>query len=203
MNRSLKLGSVAIQYSIQKELTRQADWFDQELRDLFMARGHSLFSPGKTMQFGWSRLTFVASDQGLRIHEPDFAGDPATETRDDLTVTITVLAQQADIRKSLNIEPVSVDFLDQLYFVEGALEAGDVFFQRGEGQVGISGWVMKLHDKPHQDGPYAWFFVYELLQVLPAAMAILTLPVGYIAVFLGETLDAILDENDRKVYTAS
>lgn len=200
MDKELTFGSRVVRFRCAKELAPQATFLEGILKDIAAQRGDDFFAPGKTIQLGWSRLTLVEKDGVLELHEPDFAGEPAIQTRNDLTVTLTVIAQQNDITNAIGIEPVACNFLDKIICVEGVLEAKDVFFQRSSPKGDDSGWTMKLISDPHRDTTYSWIFVYALLRVRPSAMQILTLPVGYMAFFLGDKLDAILDENDKQVY---
>jgi hypothetical protein len=200
MQRELTIGSRVVRFHCAKELAPQADWLEGVLKDIAAERGDDFFAPGKTIQLGWSLLTLVDKDGVLEVHEPDFDGNPAKQTRNDLTVTLTVIAQQNDIINALGVEPVPVNFLDKIVCVEGVLDAEDVFFQRSAPKGDDTGWTMKLLADPHRDTDYNWIFVHALLRIRPAAMKILTLPVGYMAFFLGDKLDAILDENDKQVY---
>lgn len=201
MKRELTIGSRVVRFRCAKELVPQADWLEGLLKEIAADRGARFFAAGKTIQVGWSRLTLVDKKGVLEVHEPDFDADPETDTRNDLTVTLSVIAQQNDVLNSLGLEPAALDFLDKIVVVTGALEADDVFFQRADPDEGDSGWTMKLLDDPHRDTEYEWVFVYGLLRVLPEAMKILTLPVGYMAMFPDRQLDAILDGDDNQVYT--
>jgi len=203
MTKTMTIGDRKLSFRYSKELQAQADWLEGVLADIAKERGNDFFAPDRTIQLGWSTLKLVEVKGTLQLQEPDFDGDPEDDTRNQLGTTLTVIAQQNDVVNPLGVTPVPIHFLEKVVFVEGAMEEEEVFFQRSELKEGDSGWTLKLLDNPKQDGPYDWIFVYDLLQIRPEAMKILTLPVGYIAVFLGETLDAILDENDRKVYTAS
>src|SRR5262245_48591327 len=142
MDRVIKIGSRDVRFRCAKELTPQADWLEKLLKDIAVERGDDFFAPGKTIQLGWSRLTLVEKDGVLEVHEPNFAGHAATETRDQLTATLTVISQQNDITNALGIEPTPLDFLDKIVVVKGALEAENFFFQRAAPKPGDSGWTM-------------------------------------------------------------
>ncbi len=197
------VGAETVTFECDTALHKQADWLLGVLRDIASERGNSFFAPGRTIQLGWSLLTLVREGGELQVHEPDFDADPFTRTRKNLTVTLTVIAQQNDWLHRLGAEPTAVDYRDKIFVADGALKTDSVFLQRlprGESE-GDSGWAMKLLSDPKRDTTWEWVFVFALIRFRPWYLPFLTLPVGFIVVFRDDQLDAILDSDNKTVYS--
>lgn len=202
MQTRIKIGAEAVTFDCAPELHQQASWLAGILRNIASERGAIFFQPGRTIQLGWSRLTLVREGGELQVHEPDFDTDPFTHTRNRLTVTLTVLAQQNDWLHRLQVDPVAFHYSDKFYVSHGTREVSNVFLQRmpaGETETNPP-WAMKLLADPKRESDWEWVFVFSLLRFRPWYLPFLALPVGFLVVFQDDEVDAVIDPANRVVF---
>lgn len=200
MKRLIPVGdrNVAVHYG--RILATQGDWLDGVVRGIAAERGADFFTPGRRIQLGWSILTLVEVKGELQLHEPDFSRDPFTDTRKDLSCTLVVIGEQNDVVNPLGVEPLPVTFQDKITVTLGSLDAEEISVQRKKPGEHSSGWVTYFLEKQSGEPDYGWVYVYHLLEMRPGLLKVLTLPVGYIAVFTGNDLERIVDDQDQQVY---
>jgi hypothetical protein len=171
----------------------------------FRGEGKGL-ADGVTIQFGFSLLTLRQQGDQLLICEPDYDGDPFADIRPDVTRTLAVLTGQVAVLRRLGVEPVEVRFNDLVVAARGCLEQRRVYLQRGEPEQGDSGWYIGPVDTPAPEQKpenFESFYLFELLSRRAPLLQVLGLPPDYLAVFDGDRIEAVLDENDTNVWTAS
>ena len=88
MQKRFAVGTETVTFECDTALHQQADWLEGVLRDTAAQKGDAFFTPGRTIQLGWSLLTLVREGGDLQVHEPDFDADPFTQTRNSVTVTL-------------------------------------------------------------------------------------------------------------------
>lgn len=166
------------------------------------ARGPALHD-GSRVQFGWSVLTLMTDGDGLRVHEPDFDGDPLGEVRPNLDTSLDVLVQQVKVLSGSGLPGEDVSFSDAVFIQGRALEAPNVFLTRqGPASDGDSGWyVGNLDDMDNAGGakPEA-VRVYELLGRRPCLLKVLTLPPSYAVTVQGDTITGVMDAEGHNYY---
>jgi len=166
------------------------------------ARGPALHD-GSRIQFGWSVLTLKSDGEGLRVHEPDFDGDPLGDVRANLDTSLDVLVQQVNVLRGSGLPGEDVSFSDAVFVQGRALEAPNVFLMRQKPAAdGDSGWyVGNLDDVDNTRGaePEA-VRVYELLRRRPCLLKVLTLPPSYAVTVQGDTITGVMDPEGHNHY---
>jgi len=137
--------------------------------------------PGMRLRIGWTMLTAERDGDGLMLCEPDFDGDPLTQTRPRIDVSLDVMAQQAAFAHARQVEPLDTRF-DQILIVgRGALARPDIQAFRDPPDGTDSGWsVTELGTEPSEDpDAFETLAVHRLLRLRPALLSLLILPPGY------------------------
>jgi hypothetical protein len=158
---------------------------------------------GTKIQIGWSVLTLKEKDGGLDliVYEPDFAGNPLEELREGAFFTLLVLAQQNSVLNKLKMEGVPALFYGKVVYAKGVLDQEKIYLERSRDvSKSDSGWyVGSVEDKSSEPELEAGY-VYQLLQRRPETMSALTLPEGYLAIFTGNHIDAIVNEENQNIW---
>lgn len=180
-------------------LERQADWLlrvFQELAD----EGKGLWA-GERVQVGWSFLTLRQESSQWIVCEPDFSRDPFREIRDDVTCTLTVQAQQNDVLRRVGVELVEgcPTFQDRILIGEGCLDIAKIYLERVEAAGDHSGWYVGPVDGDVESRSN--HLIYELVSRRFELLQVLALPIGYLAVFEGKSIKAILNPAQEDVWT--
>jgi hypothetical protein len=171
------------------------------------ARAHALFAhlrkaqtrgtrivDGATVTYGGSLLAFVRGTEGvLELREPDFDGDPFSSTRGDLTSTLTTVDTQLELLARASAPARTTMFWETLTVAGGALGMRRVYVERKKrlGGVRDSGWTIGPLDG--EDDKQETRFVHEIVSRRPALAAALAFPEGWLVVFDGDRVHAVLD----------
>jgi hypothetical protein len=201
---TLRVGDVELVASCDDTYARPARSLLEAVAS-FHGKGKGL-ADGVTVQFGWSLLTLRRRGDELRVCEPDFDGNPLSEVREDVTCTLAVLVEQAVVVNRLDVEPVEVRFDETVLLARGCLAERRVYLERSEPEAGDSGWYVGPVDSPapeQRPENFEWLRVYELLGRRAPLLQALGLPTGYLVVFDGDQIDAVLDEDEQDVWAAS
>ena len=158
---------------------------------------------GFVIEAGFSLFTLFGTDKAYRIKVQDYTKNPFSDTTDDLTVALRIQSEQLYLLRKYGIAGESVRFDEKILTVKGALSEKMIFMQRsGDCKKGDSGWCIRSaedtdeHDEPSE---YEAIYAFQLLKLRPAIIKVLPLPYEYIAVFDGEYIEAILNENDENL----
>jgi hypothetical protein len=160
---------------------------------------------GVTVQLGWSMLTLQRLGRDLIVHEPDFARDPFHDLRDDVTVTLAVLARQAAVLNRVAVKGVPVRWDDKMVIARGCLGERRVYMQRADPRPGDSGWYVGPVDLPgpgKDPGGYEAVYVFEVLNLRDPLLQMIALPQRYLVVFDGDKVEAIVDGDDKNRWTS-
>lgn len=201
MNRfSLRVGPLTLVAPCAEELRPQAEWLLGVIGRMHQ-RGLALHD-GEQVRFGWSVLTVRKRDGEAVLCEPDFAGDPFSGVAECVTWTLWVQAQQADVLRRLGLEGEPAAYSDKVVFVAGCLGCRRIYLERQpEGGEGDSGWFIgPAVGEPGPDDRHEAAFVCRLLALRPAALKLLALPAGYLAVLDGDEVECVLDPRERDVW---
>lgn len=186
-------------------LARQAEWLLDTVSG-FKDRGKGLVD-GATVQVGWSILTLEQRGAELVVCEPDFAGDPLTGRVDDVSTTLTVLMHQRDLLARLKVAGTPALFNDKIILSRGALDESHIYLERSDPRPGDSGWYLGpvAGDAPDEDADpnevYESRYVYQLLRQRPRLIEVLALPPGYLVVFTGDEIEAVLNEDGVNIWS--
>ncbi|RNB51995.1 hypothetical protein AAFJ72_16600 [Brevibacillus gelatini] len=183
-------------------LAEQADF----LLDLFADVEHENgpLRNGAKIQVGWTIL-IVKEREGhegqMEIVAPDYDTNPFTETNRDLSVSLYIQMAQNHCLQTLQLTGEAALFQDKIVVAKGALEEEHVYLQRAEQrEAGDSGWYLgPVRGEVDSDGLES-YYIFQLLKHRPSLLQALALPRGYIAVFRGDQIEAVLDEHDENVW---
>jgi hypothetical protein len=144
--------------------------------------------PGRTLRFGWSALRLDPRGSALVVTEPDFDGDPMSQWREDITVTLRVQGQMLETAQAVGAEPRFPRYTDTLVAVQGWEQSARVALARAlEPGVTDSGWLIVPPGTPGE-APTERLPVFGLVRRRPALLAVLALPGGWVAEFDADTL---------------
>src|SRR5262249_13489283 len=156
---------------------------------------------GQTIQIGWSVLTLQGSGEELTGCEPDFYGNPFEDLKSSITTTLIITAQQNDVLTRLGVQAEACLFSDKIVLAQGALAENGVFLERtSDPSPNESGWYIGPAENRTAPVTYEACYVYELLTKRPALLQTLALPQGYLVVFAGDRIEAVLNEKEEQVW---
>jgi hypothetical protein len=159
---------------------------------------------GVQLRFGWSLLHLIEDGDALRIAEPDFSQWPLLRWNSSLDTTLEVLSAQVSLIRKLRV--VGVDaYLDQVVLMsEGTLDDPEVFLQRDSSlSEADSGWTLSPFppsDTSSGDAELQAVTIASLAARRPSLLQVLTLPIGYIAIFSGDSLEQVFDDSGRTCF---
>lgn len=162
---------------------------------------------GYKLEIGFSIFILVENDNGYCIVVPDYTKSPFSDTTEDLTIALWIQFEQIDLLKLYDIQGTPVRFDDKIAVAKNALQENLISLQRFS-DLGESGWCVesiehgedgKFHNVSTNE--YESYYVYQLLKLRPSLMKALALPYDYIVVFEGDTINAILNEQDEDIMT--
>lgn len=187
------VGDVTVIANCDHALEAHGRWLVDRLADA------DTFLRGEAVRVGWS--LFTPKKEGARtwVHEPDFGTNPLQSTRNDISVSIGVLAQQIEVVRRVGVKPRDVFFAETMQVQGGALESPDAVLERFETQsAGNSGWIAK--PRGADSGDLKTIAIFELLRTRREWLQVLCVPPRYMAVFHGAEIEGILDQDDIDVW---
>ncbi len=167
--------------------------------------GDPALDHGATLWFGWSLVTLRGGTEGagLVAHEPDFANDPLTMTRDDLSCTLHYVAEQQQVLGYIGVrgEPVRHD--QRLTISPDCLFQELIHLQRREPAFADdSGWHVGFEPGSRVSRDRVETMrVHELLGKRPGLLKVLVLPRGYVTVLRGDSVESIVDDFSQDVWS--
>jgi hypothetical protein len=169
-----------------------------------LARSGTPPRDGLRVRFGWSLITLRTEREGLRVCEPRFAGDAATELSPRLDVTLGVLTEQVAWLKRLGIAGRDAAFDQSLVVAGDALSAQDVFALRQEPEAEHdSGWsvapVPPAGGAVEMSGLHA-MSIGSLVATRSALLAVITLPPGYLVRLTGNRVSEVTAPSGEVVW---
>lgn len=180
-------------------IAKFAPWFIAALQSVEIDRGVGFLCEGEQIVAGWTTLTLVREPDGLLwVHEPDYASPhPLVQTRGDVTTSLAVLAEQKwRCVDQERCEPAALSFRDVIVVARGSLDAQHIYLERTTDAVddGDSGWFVGFADQDDEpnNADVEAIFVFQLLTLRPQLLPMLTLPAGYLVVFQGDSVVAIV-----------
>lgn len=202
ISRSRQIGSVRVVVRCAPEFERQATWLLGVIERL--DRDEAVVREGARVQLGWMMLYFRRWNEGLVVHVPDVSRNPFLDTTDDLSLAIRVLGEQNEIIRRLEVEGRTTSFQDKVVAARGALEQPNIYLERtANTPAGDSGWYVGALGEGGPPSDLEALYCYELLSRRPALMKVLALPPGYLVVFKGDQVDAVLDPSNVDAWRAS
>lgn len=160
----------------------------------------SVLQDGSIIQIGWSFYKLVQGEDAFRVVTFDYLGDPFADTQEDLSLSLRIFHEQTEVLNRAGVKAETTSFQDTMLIKRTAPAASRVYMQRleptGEGD---SGWYMGVIGEEGSDDPgdYARICTYQLLSFCEAALALMPLPLGTIALFEDGKLVEVVDENNQ------
>lgn len=194
-----------------KRLEAQADWLLKTIEDVSEESGDPL-EDRWTLELGFSVLALVERDGKLIVCEPDFDEDPFESVVEDVSRSLWVVVMQNEVSEVTDTGAyISIPRFDETIVMrKGALEEERIFVQRDEpdnsngSDLHDSGWYIGGADDDEEgsENPddYEACYVYELLESRPMVLSVLALPANYVAVFDGDDIEAIYNDEDENVW---
>ena len=159
-------------------------------------------------------VSFIRGSAEVPIAEPRIsyqklrAGTPRVAERGQIQVGDLTCRWPGDIKTNLSwhevISSIGVELMpvlpdDKIVIVKVAGKQDRIYLERTEpGGHGDSGWYIgRIDDNGTQE--YEGIRVADLLDVWPGLGEILSLPVGYLVVLNGDSIEAVVDPNDEIV----
>lgn len=162
---------------------------------------------GYRFEIGFSVFTCRYEGDGYQILAPDYSGSPFRDTTEDLTISLWVLLEQAQLLKKYGLSGSPTRFDDEVVVAENALESRIVCLQRysdlGEN---TSGWCIEAV-RENEDGSiemveaerYETMYAYQIMVKRSSLIKILAFPYDYVVVFDGEEISEILNSNNESI----
>ena len=204
LSKTISGNDVSVQ--CHEALSEQGNWLLEQVQKVADEKGTTtVVRAGYRIQIGWSVVTLRAvAKMAFILLEPDFSEDPFHRFRDDVTCTLRVQAEQNDLSSSVVVEPIATSFQDKVIYSRGCLGERRIYLERKVPSPADSGWfigpgnsVASNNRHEHYDACYA----YELLKLRPEVMKVLQLPPGYLVVFDGTEIEAIVTPTNEAVYS--
>jgi len=199
-----QIGDSVVVVNCEEDLSQQAAALLSKLEQLH-GQGPPLHS-GTVVQFGWSRLVLKPDGNDLVVCEPDFDHDPFSRTVPEVDRTLRVAAEQAGVCRLAKAVGPDVSFAQTVVIAKGHLSTPMIYLDRRDPEVnGFSGWYLgpsaeeTTIDSQEQLEPV---YIYQLLNLRPAVIKVLNLPINYLVVFSGDTIDMIFDATGTVVWPA-
>jgi len=178
---------------------QQLDWLISFLKNL--ADEGDIIRDGASIQFGWTIFFIKRIDNDLIVYAPDFNRNPFQDRTDNLTLALEIQAEQNDILHKLGIEGQSINFQDKVVIAKGVLSERRIYLERKSNvPKWDSGWYVGLIDNKNIERTLEAIYVYQLLKIRQSLLRVFSLPAGYLVVFDGDEIEAILDKNDIDIW---
>lgn len=155
------------------------------------------------IQIGWSIYIISGQNEEFVILSPDYNQNPFKDMKSDLTIPLMIQAQQNEMLRKTKVQSEPVSFQDTMVILKDALKSDLLYLERKEiCKKGDSGWYLGLlDDKNEARGieDYQSIYIFQLLQLKPALLQLLTLPVGCIAIIDGDSIVEVVDNEDNRI----
>lgn len=182
-----------------ENLSLQAEWLLQTIKEIGERKNG--LEDGETIRLSGTILTVRKNGEGLVLYEPDYAGNPFKNTIDSVNNSLIILAQQNDVLNKLGIVGTPVLFSEKVVFAKNCLQSKKIYLERSANvSSGDSGWYIGNAENKSEATELEALYVYQLQKIRPEIMSVLSLPSGYLTVFDGNKIEAILDENNRNLW---
>lgn len=150
---------------------------------------------GSLIQVGFLVFHLRKKQEGYVLYSPDFGKDANEDVTEDLTTALDIYRQQVVFEELLQVEGDAPSFYHGILITEGVFQEEKICVQRETPeQEGDSGWLIVPEEKEIPEDKVGVIQAFELLQLYPAMLKVLTLPVGYTCIFVRGNLVAVYNE---------
>ncbi|MCE5170384.1 hypothetical protein LQV63_13795 [Paenibacillus profundus] len=200
--RSKRIGTRTFHVTCKEELAVAADSLLQIFEELEQEEGH--LKDGANIQVGWTILHLSQRGEDVAVMAPAYDKNPFVDKTDDLTASLFVQLQQNYCLQRLQLEGEAACFQDKIIAAKGVMDTERVYLERTQnGGDGDSGWYIGPVDGAVKDEDLEAYYIYQLLHLRPSLLQVLALPRGYMAVYDGDEIEAVLDAEDVNVWPSS
>lgn len=205
-------GVFTLEYGDRTVVVRADPGLAGEVQRLFALledlRAESVVISERTqLPIGWTTLSFRvdgAFGEQLTVLEPDYAGDPESEVRADVSVSLATLARQRAVLERVGVPGEAIDFDEHVTTFRGVLDVEEVLLLRVVSPGGrLTGWRLAPMAGIPDDGVPDSLPVHEVLRARPILVDAMLLPPGYMVYFAGDRMTAIVDPEDNVVWDGS
>lgn len=159
------------------------------------------FVEGATFQIGWCILKLVMSGTQLELQEPDYTTDPFLNYRSDISNSLKVLLAQNELIQRANAIPWPARFDERIVIRKGCLSEARLYMERSKPTANDSGWYISEAGEQSTPDPSELESIYsfELLSLRPALLSCLLLPPGWLAIWQGSKIEAVVNAEDQVI----
>lgn len=156
---------------------------------------------GYKIQFGWSIFTLLEEGSDFYVVAPDFSSNPFEEYDKNISLSLAILRSQISFTQSMSIEGEVTSFQDKIIVGRGVLEEEKIYLERREKAFdNDSGWYIGPQEGEVSEDELEVIHAYSLIDERPELIQVLNLPIGYMAILDGETIQAIVNADNEKVW---
>jgi hypothetical protein len=195
VNLTINFGSTDVAVEADDDLVAEIAWLRTIIASA-VADGFVL-AHGRVLTAGWATFRFLENEGILQVHEPDFQGDPFTREHADISVSLRIIGRQFAFNTSLNAAIKNSDWAQLIIIKKGVLSSGNFYLERSVPKDRKdSGWyVGSLDGVAPLNEQLEAIRSYRLLDLCPLVLNVLLLPAGWLVVFKGGTIDAVIDQD--------
>jgi len=161
---------------------------------------------GFVIEFGWAPLRLRIEKAEFIVYEPDYSND-VNQFVPSVSKTLRVVAEQAALLNSLGLEGVVARYNQGVALKREVLDLHRIYLHRRKPVSDRdSGWYIGPANnpgEPPESSQLDAIYVYHLLDVRPALLRVMALPLEYIAVFAGDQIEAVVNPSNRRVWPVS
>ena len=199
---SIRVGNRELVLHADALLATQARSVLEKLKDILERSGTRAGVP-TTVDFGWTRFIIIESGSKLVVHEPTFVGNVGDNVQGDVSRSLTIVARQVNVLRLLGVEGCDASFKETLVYVPGHIADKKVYMERAHDKdPGDSGWYVGPVDGKPSPREMVSRYTSELLHVRPALLDALLLPPGYLVVWDGDAIEAVVPDSGENVWTS-
>jgi hypothetical protein len=158
--------------------------------------------PDTQIRFGWSLLRLAEDGDALRVTEPDFAVWPEERWVPTIDVTLEVLAAQTSLLHHLDVDGEDAFFDQAVIAAPRALAEPDVFLRRTDSaSAEDSGWLLGTVDDSEaltRGQALESVLIASLVDRRRELLQALALPIGFIVVMSGSSIEQVFDAAGRE-----
>ena len=178
-------------------------FFEEWLKIVNVLPSKERIRDGLLLQIGFSiyKLVQLNMDQ-FRIMSVNYETNPFKEFTDDLTLALWIQAEQSRLVKEFDFEVSDIRFDEKIVLAKDVFESQHYYLQRQDtDRKGDSGWFIGYQNQDTDD--FVDMYAFEILKKNPKLIKSLILPVDYLVVVNGGEVQAILNEQDEEIFSAS
>jgi hypothetical protein len=182
-----------------EELAAQGEYFADVISKHATQQGG--LAEGATFQVGWSVWKLVPTRGTLELHEPDYSGNPFLNFRSNISASLKVLLAQNEIVQKTHANPCTARFDDKIVLRKGCLTQDRLYMERSTPADGDSGWYISRageHSNPEVNELES-IYSFQLLSLRPSLLSCLLLPPGWLVVWNGDKIEAVVNAQDETI----